>query len=52
MLLLRSDLMAKLNTKLDKKKEPIVVGPCSANQELVFKRANEVDWMIIGGSRG
>jgi hypothetical protein len=33
-------------------KEPIVIGPCSDMQELVFKRANEVDFLLIGGSRG
>jgi len=44
--------MAKLNTKVVKPKEKIVVGPCSPNQSLVFERAKEVDWMIIGGSRG
>lgn len=32
--------------------EPIRIGPCSPMQELVFKRATEVDFMIIGGSRG
>lgn len=33
-------------------KEPIVIGPCSEMQELVFKRATEVDFLLIGGSRG
>ena len=28
------------------------IGPCSEKQALVFKRAHEVDFMIIGGSRG
>lgn len=33
-------------------KEIVEIGPCSPMQELVFKRATEVDFMIIGGSRG
>lgn len=33
-------------------KEVIEIGPCSPMQELVFQRATEVDFMIIGGSRG
>lgn len=42
---------------LDKKapkqeKEVIKVGPCSPAQELVFQRATEVDFLLIGGSRG
>jgi len=44
--------MAKLSRKARKSKEPVVVGPCSPAQEMVFQRANEVDFMIIGGSRG
>lgn len=41
-------------TKLNRKApvEPITIGPCSPMQELVFERAKEVDFMIIGGSRG
>lgn len=42
---------AKVTTKAPPK-EPVVIGPCSPMQELVFKRATEVDFMIIGGSRG
>lgn len=42
---------AKLSLKAPPK-EPIKIGPCSPMQELVFQRATEVDFMIIGGSRG
>ena len=44
--------MAKLQTKYEKKKEPIKIGPCSEDQQMIFDRAQEVDFMIIGGSRG
>jgi len=44
--------MTKLNTKVEVKKEPKVIGPCSPDQQMVFDRAREVDFMIIGGSRG
>lgn len=43
---------ARLNKKAPVNQEPVVVGPCSPMQELVFQRATEVDFMIIGGSRG
>ena len=43
---------ARLNKKAPVSQEPVVVGPCSPMQELVFQRATEVDFMIIGGSRG
>jgi hypothetical protein len=43
-------MTAKLNTKV--KPEPIKIGPISEKQQLVFQRATEVDFMIIGGSRG
>jgi hypothetical protein len=42
---------AKMTNKAPEQ-EPIRIGPCSPMQELVFKRATEVDFMIIGGSRG
>ena len=32
--------------------EQVTLGPCSEMQELVFKRATEVDLLLIGGSRG
>jgi hypothetical protein len=44
--------MAKLKTKVEVPKEPIVVGPCSPAQQMVFDRAREVDFLLIGGSRG
>lgn len=44
--------MAKLKTRTEQPEEPIVVGPCSPAQELVFQRAKEVDFLLIGGSRG
>jgi hypothetical protein len=47
--------MTKQKAKVTNKapeQEPIRIGPCSPMQELVFKRATEVDFMIIGGSRG
>jgi hypothetical protein len=44
--------MAKLKTKVDVKKEPVTVGPCSPAQQMVFERAKEVDFLLIGGSRG
>lgn len=44
---------AVLEKKAPKKeKEVIKIGPCSPDQELVFQRATEVDFMLIGGSRG
>lgn len=44
---------ARLNKKAPvKPKEVITVGPCSPAQELVFQRAQEVDFLLIGGSRG
>lgn len=45
-------MTAKLNINTKPKKEPIRIGPCSEMQALVFQRATEVDFMIIGGSRG
>ena len=50
LLLKGENMTATLNTKM--KKEPIRIGPISPKQELVFQRATEVDFMIIGGSRG
>lgn len=43
-------MKAKLDTKV--KQEPVRIGPCSPMQELVFQRATEVDFLLIGGSRG
>jgi hypothetical protein len=43
-------MTAKLSLK--PKKEPIRIGPCSEMQALVFQRATEVDFLLIGGSRG
>jgi phage terminase large subunit-like protein len=45
-------MTAKLNTKPKVKKEPVKIGPCSEMQALVFQRATEVDFLLIGGSRG
>lgn len=42
----------KMSTKAPPQQEVVTIGPCSPMQELVFKRATEVDFMIIGGSRG
>jgi hypothetical protein len=47
--------MKKPKAKITNKapdQEPIRIGPCSEMQELVFKRAKEVDFLLIGGSRG
>lgn len=44
--------MAKLKTKVNQPKEALTIGPCSPNQELVFQRAQEVDFLLVGGSRG
>jgi hypothetical protein len=41
----------KVTTKAPPK-EVVEIGPCSEMQELVFKRATEVDFLLIGGSRG
>lgn len=44
---------AILNKKAPtKEKEVIKIGPCSPAQELAFQRATEVDFLLIGGSRG
>lgn len=53
--LFEGETMSKPKVKLDKNAPPqetVRIGPCSPMQELVFKRATEVDFMIIGGSRG
>lgn len=46
--------MNKQKAKVSNKapQETIRIGPCSEMQELVFKRATEVDFLLIGGSRG
>lgn len=33
-------------------KEKLHIGPCSPRQALVFERAKQCDFMIVGGSRG
>ncbi len=34
------------------KKNKVRIGPTTPNQALAFKRAKEVDLLIIGGNRG
>lgn len=45
-------IKAKPKVSTSAPKEVIKIGPCSEMQELVFKRATEVDFLLIGGSRG
>lgn len=41
-----------LSKKPPKEKKVVTIGPCSPMQELAFQRATEVDFMLVGGSRG
>lgn len=43
---------AKLSKKAPPPEEVINVGPCSPRQERAFSLAQEVDFLLIGGSRG
>lgn len=47
-------MTVKKKATLSKKAPPeeIRIGPCSDMQALVFQRATEVDFLLIGGSRG
>ena len=45
-------MTTKAAKKVKPPKEVINVGPCSDDQALVFQRSKEVDFMLIGGSRG
>ena len=45
--------MTKARLKTKAPPAPVIeVGPCSPAQRMVFERSQQVDFMIIGGSRG